>query len=983
MRIRKLLAFFLSMSLIVCSVPTLVFADETEAADDGTNESKVEEVVEAGTGEVVVDGEPAQNGQGDEDGNGDSGDAPVIVTTTDAPIDTVTPIDPINQQYSGTCGENANWEFDAAAGVLTISGHGLMDNYGELNPAPWYKHSGLLKTVSISSGIQSIGDFAFYNCKYITQITIPDSITSIGAYAFQDCINLFYITIPDSVLYFGSRSFKGCINLNSIKIPDGVVDIQKETFMNCSSLKKILIPESIKNIGNNAFYGCNSLTSVFIPNGVSIIESGTFYSCSSLNSITIPEGVTEIGNKALEGCSSLSSINIPQSVTKIDDYAFSGCSNLTTLSIPDSTIILGSHAFSDCRKLASIYCYSLPAYYDVSAFAGVPDNVMIHVVFDYYEYYCQKYSSQAGLFVNDLSKPANADTPQYSGTCGDNVNYDYSNGLLHISGTGNMYDGEGIFTSPWNEYRNDIRIVIIDNGIESIGAYAFYGCRNIEYISIPDTVTQIGESSFELCSSIIFIDIPNSVTSIGESAFELCGQLTTVKIPYGVISISKRTFYDCRKLTSVVIPDSVINIGMYAFWKCESLTSITLPDQLTTIGPYAFALCKELISLSIPESVTSLDKYALSKCENLEKLYVYTSPETFNKSNCGITKNTTIYVKNQHLESYKQIFVKGYTVLPLSSSVNVLGHRVGLGDQIGIDFFMSIPSGVNVDDLSVSFSWGTGNYAKIASGELISTTANGANYIASCAIAARCMTDTVTMTIKKGNTVYATSTFKVVDYVAKVAKNYPAENSSGSNYKNLTYNQKLHTLLLAMLDYGAESQQYFKYRTDDLASSYKGDLVDAGSVRSTVNSAYTTYDAATLSSFASKNTIMNIGDDKIGISYAGAAVACTSKTSFKFYFNKADGYDINSLSATYKGKALTFKEEGDSVTLEIAGLSPKEYAPAGTDLYDCSISLTINGKVYTYTYLDYVYKCNNSNHAFKNTAVALAAYSYFAANLEG
>ena len=86
MRIRKLLAFFLSMSLIVCSVPTLVFADETEAADDVTNESKVEEVVETGTVEDIVDGEPAQNGQGGEDGNGDSGDQPIVITPTDDPV---------------------------------------------------------------------------------------------------------------------------------------------------------------------------------------------------------------------------------------------------------------------------------------------------------------------------------------------------------------------------------------------------------------------------------------------------------------------------------------------------------------------------------------------------------------------------------------------------------------------------------------------------------------------------------------------------------------------------------------------------------------------------------------------------------------------------------------------------------------------------------------------------------------------------------
>ena len=782
MRIRKLLAFFLSMSLIVCSVPTLVFADETEAADDVTNESKVEEVVETSTEEVVGDGEPAQNGQGGEDGNGDSGDQPIVITPTGDPEITGAPDDPIGYQ-TGKCGENASWTYNNS--VLTITGSGEMSAYGS-HSFPWSEYSSNIKAIIIS-GISNISDFAFVECINLTSVYIDISVTTIGAYAF--CI---------------------CSSLESISIPNSVTSIDAYAFCRCSSLKSISIPNSVKSIGDGAFDECSSLTTIAIPDSVTTIGDSAFEECSSLTSITIPDSVTTIGNSAFEGCSSLTSITIPNSVTTIGDSAFWACSSLTS-------------------------------------------------------------------------------------------------------------------------------------------------------ITIPNSVTTIGNSAFEACSSLTSITIPNSVTTIGIS-----------------------TFKACSSLTSITIPNSVKTIGRSAFQACSSLTSITIPYSVKTIGKSAFQACSSLTSITIPYSVTTLGSHAFEGCNQLEKINCYSNPDNFHiDAFIGIPDKTIINVDGDYLDAYKKKFGDGYNFVDVFQEIDVLGHRVGLGDQIGIDFFMNIPSGVNVDDLSVSFSWGTGNYAKTASGELISTTANGANYIASCAIAARCMTDTVTMTIKKGNTLYAISTFKVVDYVAKVAEKYPVEASTDSDYSKLTYNQKLHTLLLAMLDYGAESQKYFKYRTDDLASSYKGDLVDAGSVRSTVNSAYTNFDAATLSSFASKNTIMNIGDDKIGISYAGAAVACTSKTSFKFYFNKADGYDINSLSATYKGKALTFKEEGDSVTLEIAGLSPKEYAPAGTDLYDCSISLTINGKVYTYTYLDYVYKCNNSNHAFKNTAVALAAYSYFAANLEG
>ena len=805
MRIRKLLAFFLSMSLIVCSVPTLVFADETEAADDGTNDSKVEEVVETGTEEVVVDGEPAQNGQGGEDGNGDSGDQPIVITPTGDPEISETPDDP-SDNYSGKCGENASWTYNNT--VLTITGSGDMFAYGFAS-FPWNEFRSNIKTINIS-GISNISDYAFFGCSSLTTITIPNSVSTIGNSAFRDCSSLKYITIPNSVTSIDEGAFFGCSSLTSITIPNSVTTIKSNVFSDCTGLKSIKLPDSVTNIGSSAFDGC-----------------------SSLKSITIPNSVTTIGVSAFFGCSNITSITLSNNLISIDEDAFFGCSSLTTITIPNSVATIGASAFRECHSLTSV--------------------------------------------------------------------------------------------------------------------------------TISDSVTTIEKNTFLNCISLESITIPNSVSTIGNSAFENCWSLTSITIPNNVTTIGGSAFKECSSLTSITILNSVTTIGVFAFDGCSSLTSITIPNSVTTIGLAAF-----------------------KGCYQLKKIYCYSNPDNFkNKAFIDIPDNTIIYVDGNYLDAYEKKFGDGYNFVDVSQEIDVLGHRVGLGDQIGVDFFMNIPSSVDVNELSVSFSWGTGNYAKTASGEFVPTTANGANYIASCAIAARCMTDTVTMTIKKGNTVYATSTFKVVDYVAKVAKNYPAEASSGSDYSNLTYNQKLHTLLLAMLDYGAESQKYFKYRTDDLASNYKGTLVYAGSVRSTVNSAYTNFDAATLSSFASKNTIMNIGDDKIGISYAGAAVACTSKTSFKFYFNKADGYDINSLSATYKGKALSFKEEGDSVTLEIAGLSPKEYAPTGTDLYDCSISLTINGKVYTYTYLDYVYKCNYLNHAFKNTAVALAAYSYFAANLEG
>ena len=277
---------------------------------------------------------------------------------------------------------------------------------------------------------------------------------------------------------------------------------------------------------------------------------------------------------------------------------------------------------------------------------------------------------------------------------------------------------------------------------------------------------------------------------------------------------------------------------------------------------------------------------------------------------------------------------------------------------------------------------GPGSNAKTVAGTFSKTSDYNAKCITSCSVPARCMTDSIKMTVKKGDDIVISSTFKIAKYANDLTELYPAVNVDTSDYIGLQDNQKLHTLLRAMLDYGAESQKYFNYNTDDLANAkkYTKNLVKVGYVSSSVTSAYSEYDETKTGLIAAKNTIANIGDDNIGLAYDGSAVACKSKLSVRIYFTKTEGFDISNLSASYKGKALTFKEDGDSVYLQIDGMSPKAYAPKGSDLLDCGLTININGKDYTYTYLDYVQKCVTTENGFEDTAVALAVYSYFAAN---
>ena len=134
---------------------------------------------------------------------------------------------------SGTCGKNLKWELNN--GTLTISGKGEMQSYMDYGySAPWFSSN--IRKVVITSGVISIGDYAFKGCSSLTSITIPGSVTSIGGDAFLRCSSLTSITIPGSVTSIGYSAFKGCSSLTSITIPSSVTNIKDSTFKGCSRL---------------------------------------------------------------------------------------------------------------------------------------------------------------------------------------------------------------------------------------------------------------------------------------------------------------------------------------------------------------------------------------------------------------------------------------------------------------------------------------------------------------------------------------------------------------------------------------------------------------------------------------------------------------------------------------------------------------------------------------------------------------------------
>lgn len=267
-----------------------------------------------------------------------------------------------------------------------------------------------------------------------------------------------------------------------------------------------------------------------------------------------------------------------------------------------------------------------------------------------------------------------------TGTCGENATWtlDETTGVLTVSGTGSMYEYRNpSFQSPF--YCNtQIKQVVINKGITTIGSGSFDSCTELESITMPNSVTSIGKDAFSGCSKLTTIVIPNSVTTIGNGAFYLCSNLasitlsnslesienkafsrcqalTSITLPASLEQIGENVFSECTGLTSIIIPESVTSLGYGAFKDCISLSSVTLPSTLETIEENLFFGCTGLTTITIPKSVTQIKSQAFASCKNLNKVYVSTAEPpsvTYNSFASSTKENGVLYVLESAYEKY-------------------------------------------------------------------------------------------------------------------------------------------------------------------------------------------------------------------------------------------------------------------------------------------------------------------------------------------
>ena len=261
----------------------------------------------------------------------------------------------------------------------------------------------------------------------------------------------------------------------------------------------------------------------------------------------------------------------------------------------------------------------------------------------------------------------------YCGGEGDGTNLTWaldSQNILTISGAGKMANYSQTIGAPWYNKRTQLKKLVLDPNITSIGDYAFDFCHGLTgNLTIPNGVTYIGVQAFSNCSRLTGeLIIPNTVTSIGEGAFRVCA-FTKITIPRSVTRINNNVFEYCYELTDISIPDGINSIGDYAFQDCYGLTSITIPDTVTNIGEYAFSGCKSLTSVTIPRNVTSLTGTIFNNCSALNRLVVESGNAKYDSRNgC-----------NAIVETATNCLISGCNSTKIPKSITSIGNSAFAG----------------------------------------------------------------------------------------------------------------------------------------------------------------------------------------------------------------------------------------------------------------------------------------------------------------
>ncbi|MBR3953421.1 MAG: leucine-rich repeat protein [Oscillospiraceae bacterium] len=728
---KRALSLFLSFLMVFSLLPVNALAIELQQAEPEVQISEEilsgEEILpgkEVSPEEIPAsEAEPSENSEKPEEAL-----AEITQPGEEIPAETADTAQPMATTASGTCGTNLKWVLDSN-GTLTISGSGAMTDFSSGSGAPWYNYSSSIKKLVIKEGVTTIGNYAFdsYNNKYPNltgKLEIPNSVVTIGSDAFWKS-NGFTgeLVIPDSVKTIKDDAFYGCSGFSEkATIGSGVTSIDSNAFKNCSA-NEYYFKGNAPSIGSSSssYTAFDSTDTIYYPlgdstwsvsggkwkgyNALPYTPSASGTCGTNLKWVLDSEGTLTIsGSGAMTDFSSgsvapwynyrsgIKKLVIEEGVTSIGDHAFYGCDGFTgDLVIPDSVTSIGSCAFYSCDGFSekatigsgvvsieseAFYGCSVNEYYFKGNAPSISSASSSYASFEssdtiYYPFGDSTWSVSNGIWNGYSAYSYDIETGNPAGYCGTNLQWVLnSEGTLTISGNGAMTDFSSSVSVPWYPYRSNIKAIVIEEGVTSIGNNAFYYYYdNVSGdLVIPNSVTSIGDYAFYDCGGFTGeLVIPDSVTTIGYDAFSYCsGFSEKATIGSGVTSIGSNAFEDCSAneyyfkgnapSASVAFDSSDIIYypadnatwpvpngiwkGYYAFafdyetetvigtcgdnlaWKLDSEGTLTISGRGAMADYYSgkapwYAIREKISKLVLQNGITGIGDYAFDNCTSL------------------------------------------------------------------------------------------------------------------------------------------------------------------------------------------------------------------------------------------------------------------------------------------------------------------------------------------------------------------------------
>lgn len=480
---------------------------------------------------------------------------------------------------------------------------------------------------TLATGVNTIAAGAFYGHPFLERMTFDATVINIGKEAFFACDKLESIAVNDfmdeasflaevtvgenwsgnaEVIFSGLAWDIGVTKgaMTATLYSDGRLAITGSGLMKNwasasavdwyskrNTITKVTFDGDIQSIGAYAFSGCESLSDCVLPDSVSSIGQYAFFDCKGITFFRVPDKVTTINTYTFANCTSLYWVDCGLGVQSIEPFAFAGCPAARYIAINGSATEVKGNAFQG-DKNATLLIVGKQQMTDFTDYTGINDAATGSVDTKVFRICYLKDIEQGRLlkrYAANNTTAAIGSTGSYANTSdlyaySFDSNNDGKADYLHVAGASAMETTWADKTQvPWNEIRETLTKVCVEDDVTSVGPYAFEDCTAVTFARIGKGAATFSTHAFYNCSAL--------------KEF-LCNVRS---FSTGSLTADSNVFVNAGASDgfSVVFEDDATRIPGYLFYNCKNLTNLTLGKGISSINSFAFAGCTGMKTLYI------------------------------------------------------------------------------------------------------------------------------------------------------------------------------------------------------------------------------------------------------------------------------------------------------------------------------------------------------------------------------------------------